>query len=197
MNTSNLNFYEILGISEDASNYEINQAIIELENKAEKNNGVVEVTIDNQPVTLRRDQYIKVSNAIKRWYSSRIKEMIIVMDNKRTCEILGIAETSDEDLEGILRFISKGTFSTKRKCDMLCDAIYSGNEELVDKMLNSENDDKLNSNQIMAIYRYAVNETVKNRNAHASLWNKLMREKCILTGCIERELSSYNNKKNR
>ena len=182
-----INYFKILEISEDSSNYKIQEAI----KRFEKN----KILCNEQINGITKSKLIKIYNEISRWYQSRLKQTVIIMDNKKTCEILGINEANDEQLVGIVRYISNGTCRTKQNCDRLCKAIMENDNKTINKILVGENDDEYSLEQLQAIYIYSISEDNKTRNSHIKMFNKLLSERCVLTTTIERELSEiYRNK---
>ena len=175
------NYFDILGISNDSTNDEIYNAIKEFDQ-----------SIDKEKDGHKKSSLTRMYNALSRWYSSRFKETVSILDSEKTCEILGINSATDEELIGLVRYIKNGVFSTKARRDKLLQAIIESDDIKINKLLVQENDDEYTYNQIMAIYNYILYENTKTKVSHVSIEQKLKDNNCIETITIEKQLSELN-----
>ena len=182
-------YYKILGISPDATKEEVKNAIDLF--------GVIIEKKNVNAMGLRRDIAIKLYNQINRWYFEKFVEIeyvdrINVLDNKKTCEVFGLEKASDEELQGIIRYISKGKLSSKKNCGELLQAISDSDYDTINKYLVGKYEEELSDDQLNAIYVYAIKETVYDRNKHVVLWNNLLRNNYIEINKIRNIDNSVN-----
>ena len=159
--------YEMLGINGDSSIDEIKKAFENFDEEFKRKN-------------LSSSAFIELYDYIHKWYEIRLNTPITIVNKEKTCDILGIEQATNEELVGLIRYITNPFINTKSDCIELHYAWAKGDEKYVRAVLMDSEKTKFTETQINAICNYCLDEPNNVRDIHHYKWLKLLENNCFV-----------------